>query len=148
MADMGNTDARAHSEPTFVVRPIGHVESTLTEPADAPNQGYQGAPPAWLVIDPEVREAVRDVAVGDELLVLTWLHRSRRDELTTVPGDDPTGPERGVFSTRSPRRPNPVGLHRVTVVEVLEGRVRVDPLEAVDGTPLVDIKPVIHHAEG
>jgi len=131
----------------FDVRPIGHVESTLTALADAPNQGDRGAPDAWLVIDPQVREGVRDIAVGDELLVLTWLHRSRRDELTTVPGDDPGGRERGVFSTRSPRRPNPVGLHRVTVLETGEGRLHVQPLEAVDGTPLVDLKPVIRPEE-
>jgi tRNA-Thr(GGU) m(6)t(6)A37 methyltransferase TsaA len=142
------TREEARLDATFEVRPIGHVESTLTEIADAPNQGDHGAPDAWLVIHPEVRAGVRDVAVGAELLVLTWLHRSRRDELATVPGDDPTGPERGVFSTRSPARPNPVGLHRVSVVAVEDGRLRVRPLEAVDGTPLVDIKPVIRPTEG
>jgi len=132
----------------FEVHPIGHVESALVDPADAPRQGYLGAPSAWLVVDEPMREGIRDVRVDDELLVLTWLHRSRRDELSTVPGDDPTGPERGVFSTRSPARPNPVGLHRVTVLTVADGRLEVSPLEAVDGTPLVDLKPVIHPAEG
>jgi tRNA-Thr(GGU) m(6)t(6)A37 methyltransferase TsaA len=128
---------------TYQVQPIGWVESTLVDPADAPNQGYQGAPDAWLVIAPEVREGIRDLQVGSDVFVLTWLHRARRDELATRPGDDPTGPERGVFSTRSPARPNPVGLHRATIVANEDGRLRVRPLEAVHGTPLVDIKPVI-----
>jgi tRNA-Thr(GGU) m(6)t(6)A37 methyltransferase TsaA len=128
---------------TFEVRPIGWVESTLVDPADAPNQGYRGAPDAWLVINPDVREGIRDLQVGSEIFVLTWLHQARRDELATRPGDDPTGPERGVFSTRSPARPNPVGLHRATIVAREDTRLRVHPLEAINGTPLVDIKPVI-----
>jgi tRNA-Thr(GGU) m(6)t(6)A37 methyltransferase TsaA len=128
---------------SYEVRPIGRVESTLVDPANAPNQGEQGAPDAWLVIDADAREGIRDLQVGSEVFVLTWLHRARRDVLATQPGDDPTGPERGVFSTRSPARPNPIGLHRVTVVELGDGRLRVEPLEAVDGTPLVDTKPVI-----
>lgn len=132
----------AHGD-TYPVRPIGRVESELVDIADAPNQGVEGAPAAWLVINPDVREGIRDLEVGSDILVLTWLHRSRRDELATQPGDDPTGPERGVFSTRSPARPNPIGIHRVSVLAVAEGRVHVRPLEAVDGTPVVDIKPVI-----
>ena len=135
------------TDETFAVRPIGRVESSLVDAADAPNQGYQGAPDAWLVINPDVREGIRDLRVGADIFVLTWLHRSRRDELSTQPGDDPTGPERGVFSTRSPARPNPVGLHRVTIVEVSDGRLRVGPLEAIDGTPVIDIKPVIRSDE-
>ena len=99
------------------------------------------------MINPEVREGIRDLQVGSDILVLTWLHQARRDELATQPGDDPTGPERGVFSTRSPARPNPVGLHRVTVVAIEDGRLRVQPLEAINGTPLVDIKPVIRADE-
>jgi tRNA-Thr(GGU) m(6)t(6)A37 methyltransferase TsaA len=129
--------------PTYQVQSIGWVESTLVDLADAPNQGHQGAPDAWLVINPEVREGIRDLRVGSDIFVLTWLHQARRDELATRPGDDPTGPERGVFSTRSPARPNPVGLHRATIVANEDGRLRVHPLEAVNGTPLVDIKPVI-----
>ncbi len=128
---------------SYRVEPIGHVESTLTEAADAPKQGDQGAPAATLVIDPGVREGIRDIGVGADILVLTWLHRSRRDELVTQPGDDPTGPERGVFSTRSPARPNPIGLHRVTVIGVEDGKLHVQPLEAIDGTPVVDIKPAL-----
>ena len=115
-------DAGGSRAETYQVRPIGWVESTLIDPADAPNQGDQGAPDAWLVINPEVHEGIRDLRVGSDILVLTWLHQSRRDELATQPGDDPTGPERGVFSTRSPARPNPVGLHRVTVVAIEDGR--------------------------
>ncbi|GAA3643112.1 tRNA (N6-threonylcarbamoyladenosine(37)-N6)-methyltransferase TrmO [Microlunatus ginsengisoli] len=131
----------------YDIRPIGHVESALTDVAEAPRQDFLGAPDAWLVIDPDVVEGIRDIAPGADLLVLTWLHRSRRDELTTVPGDDPDGPARGVFSTRSPARPNPIGLHRVSVVDVADGRLLVRPLEAVDGTPVVDIKPVLHAQE-
>ncbi|HVH93334.1 MAG TPA: tRNA (N6-threonylcarbamoyladenosine(37)-N6)-methyltransferase TrmO [Nocardioidaceae bacterium] len=134
--------ARAHRE-SYQVQPIGWVESTLVDPVDAPNQGHQGAPDAWLVITPEVREGIRDLQVGSDVFVLTWLHHSPRDELVTQPGDDPTGPERGVFSTRSPARPNPVGLHRATIRAKEGGRLRVHPLEAINGTPLVDIKPVI-----
>jgi tRNA-Thr(GGU) m(6)t(6)A37 methyltransferase TsaA len=127
----------------YRVHPIGWVESTLVDPADAPNQGQQGAPDAWLLINPEVREGIRDLQVGSDILVLTWLHRSRRDELATRPGDNPTAPELGVFSTRSPARPNPVGLHRVTVIATEVGRLRVRPLEAINGTPVVDIKPAL-----
>jgi tRNA-Thr(GGU) m(6)t(6)A37 methyltransferase TsaA len=140
----GGTGERAG---TYQVRPIGWVESTLADPQDAPNQGDEGAPGAWLVINPDVREGIRDLQVGSEILVLTWLHRARRDELATQPGDDPAGPELGVFSTRSPARPNPVGLHRVTVIATEHGKLRVQPLEAVNGTPLVDIKPVIRSNE-
>ena len=95
------------------------------------------------MITPEVREGIRDLRVGSHIFVMTWLHQARRDELATQPGDDPTGPERGVFSTRSPARPNPVGLHRATIVAIEDGKLRVHPLEAINGTPLVDIKPVI-----
>jgi tRNA-Thr(GGU) m(6)t(6)A37 methyltransferase TsaA len=127
----------------YLVRPIGWVESTLVDRADAPNQGYLGAPDAWIAIKAEVREGVRDLRVGSDILVLTWLHLSRRDELATRPGDEPTSPELGVFSTRSPARPNPVGLHRVSVIAIDEGRLQVSPLEAIDGTPVIDIKPVL-----
>jgi tRNA-Thr(GGU) m(6)t(6)A37 methyltransferase TsaA len=99
------------------------------------------------VLSPEVREGIRDLEVGSDILVFTWLHQAARDELATQPGDDSTGPERGVFSTRSPARPNPIGLHRVTVVAIDDGRLRVQPLEAIDRTPLVDIKPVIRADE-
>jgi tRNA-Thr(GGU) m(6)t(6)A37 methyltransferase TsaA len=135
-------DASSRSEP-YLMRPIGWVESTLVDPKDAPNQGQQGAPDAWLLITPEVREGIRDLQVESEILVLTWLHQARRDELATRPGDNPTGPEMGVFSTRSPARPNPVGLHRVTIIAIDDGRLHVRPLEAINGTPVIDIKPVL-----
>ena len=127
----------------YEIEPIGRVESALVDPGAAPKQGREGAPEAWLVFAPHVREGLRDLAPGDEVLVLTWLHLARRDVLAVHPRDDPAAPQRGVFSTRSADRPNPVGLHRVRVVAVEAGRVRVHPLEAVDGTPIVDLKPVL-----
>ena len=132
---------------TYEIRPIGHVESTLTDADEAPNQGCNGAPDAWLVIYPEAREGIRDIRAGDELLVLTWLHKSCRDELTAHPQNDMSKPERGVFSTRSPARPNPVGLHRVTVLSTDGNRLHVEPLEAIDGTPIIDVKPPISDRE-
>ena len=128
---------------SYEVRPVGHVESPLTDPAAAPKQGFEGALEAWLVFRPEVAEAMRDLAVGAEVFVLTWLDRARRDVLAVHPRDDPRNPETGVFSTRSQDRPNPVGLHRVTVAAIEGSRVLVRDLEAVDGTPIVDVKPVL-----
>jgi tRNA-Thr(GGU) m(6)t(6)A37 methyltransferase TsaA len=127
----------------YELRPIGHVESPLSDRATAPKQGFEGAPPAWLVFDPEVATGIRDLGVGDELFVLTWLHRAARDVLAVHPRDDPRNPETGVFSTRSQDRPNPIGLHRVTVAAVDGTRVLVHDLEAFDGTPIVDVKPVL-----
>ena len=106
-------------------------------------QGSEGAPAAWIVVDESVREAARDLAVGDDVLVLTWLHEADRDVQVVHPRDDRTVPQRGVFSTRSPDRPNPIGLHRVEIVEVDDLRIRVRPLEAIDGTPVLDVKPVL-----
>jgi tRNA-Thr(GGU) m(6)t(6)A37 methyltransferase TsaA len=125
------------------IEPVGRVESSLTERQEAPRQGDEGAPEAWLVFDARVADAMRDLAAGTELLVLTWLDRADRGVLRTRPRDDPAAAELGVFSTRSPDRPNPVGLHRVRVLEVDGLRVRVADLEALDGTPVVDVKPVI-----
>jgi tRNA-Thr(GGU) m(6)t(6)A37 methyltransferase TsaA len=127
----------------YELRPIGHVRSPLTDPATAPKQGDEGAPDAWLVLDPEVAEAARDLAVGADVFVLTWLHRARRDVLAVHPRDDPGTPETGVFSTRSQDRPNPIGLHRVTIAAIDGRRVLARGLEAVDGTPIVDVKPVL-----
>jgi tRNA-Thr(GGU) m(6)t(6)A37 methyltransferase TsaA len=129
--------------PRYDVRPVGHVESPLVDPGTAPKQGFEGAPAAWLVFDPEVTEAFRDLAVGDELFLLTWLHRARRDVLAVHPRDDPDNPETGVFSTRSQDRPNPIGLHRVRVAAIDGLRVLVRDLEAVHGTPILDVKPVL-----
>ena len=125
------------------LRPVGVVSSPLSDPARAPKQGTEGAPEAWLVLDAGMAPALADVRPGDELLVLTWLHRARRDLLSVHPRDDPSVPLHGVFSTRSADRPNPIGLHRVTVTAVEGTRLLVGPLEAVDGTPVLDLKPVL-----
>lgn len=129
------------------LRPVGRVESALVELDDAPKQGHEGAPEAWLVFDPEYADAVRDLEVGTDVLVLTWLDRADRDVLTVHPRGDESTPLTGVFSTRSPHRPNPIGLHRVHVRFVDGLRVRVAPLEAVDGTPIVDVKPPLRSVE-
>jgi tRNA-Thr(GGU) m(6)t(6)A37 methyltransferase TsaA len=131
------------SEPRIEVRPIGTVESRLTDPASAPNQGDEGAPDAWLVFDPAVLEALDGIHAGDEVIVLTWLDRARRDVLRVHPRGDVTRVQQGVFSTRSPHRPNPIGLHRVQIVSIDGRKVRVRNLEAVAGTPIVDVKPVL-----
>lgn len=131
------------SDERYVVHPIGWVESPLTERGMAPNQGDEGAPEAVLVFDEAVGEGIRDLAVGTEVLVLTWLDRAHRDVLSVRPRGNPDRPETGVFSTRSPDRPNPVGLHRVRVVAIDGRRVRVRNLEALNGTPIVDVKPVL-----
>lgn len=123
--------------------PIGRVESPLTDPAAAPKQGHEGAPEAWLVLDASVLEGLDGVVPGARVIVLTWLDRARRDVLRVHPRDDARNPERGVFSTRSADRPNPIGLHEVEVVSIDGERVRVRDLEAVDGTPILDLKPVI-----
>ncbi|HLT11101.1 MAG TPA: tRNA (N6-threonylcarbamoyladenosine(37)-N6)-methyltransferase TrmO [Micromonosporaceae bacterium] len=128
---------------TYEIRPIGSVESSLTDRSEAPKQGFEGAPEAWLVFDPTVATGIRDLRVGDEVWVLTWLDRADRTVLAVHPRDDPRNPLTGVFSTRSADRPNPVGLHRVRVLAVDGLRVRVSDLEALDGTPIVDVKPVI-----
>ncbi|HYW24819.1 MAG TPA: tRNA (N6-threonylcarbamoyladenosine(37)-N6)-methyltransferase TrmO [Terriglobales bacterium] len=127
----------------YEIRPIGHVESSVADRDTAPKQGFEGAPDAWLVFDPAVAEGIRDLTVGADVFVFTWLHRARRDVLAVHPRDDPRNPETGVFSTRSQDRPNPIGLHRVQVAAIEGLRVRVHDLEAFDGTPVVDIKPVL-----
>jgi tRNA-Thr(GGU) m(6)t(6)A37 methyltransferase TsaA len=128
---------------SYVVRPIGRVESTLVDPAEAPRQGDEGAPDAWLVLDPAVAAAAADLAVGDDVVVLTWLDRAERDVLRVHPRSDPESPVRGVFSTRSPDRPNPIGLHTVHILAIDGTRLRVSGLEAIDATPVLDIKPVL-----
>jgi tRNA-Thr(GGU) m(6)t(6)A37 methyltransferase TsaA len=136
-------ERRAVTTTPYVIRPIGYVESPLVDPGTAPKQGFEGAPEAWLAFDPDVVEGIRDLAVGTDVFVLTWLHHAQRDVLAVHPRDDTRNPETGVFSTRSQDRPNPVGLHRVHIVAIDGRRVLVRDLEAVDGTPVVDVKPVL-----
>jgi tRNA-Thr(GGU) m(6)t(6)A37 methyltransferase TsaA len=125
------------------LRPIGRVESPLTDPAAAPKQGHEGAPDAWLVLEPDVLAGLESTRPGDRIIVLTWLDRASRDILRVHPRDDAAKPKQGVFSTRSADRPNPIGLHEVQVVAIEGESVQVRPLEALDGTPIVDLKPVI-----
>lgn len=127
----------------YEIRPVGYVESPLGDSETAPKQGFEGAPDAWLVFNSEVAVGIRDITIGADVFVLTWLHRARRDVLAVHPRDDPRNPETGVFSTRSQDRPNPIGLHRVRVAAVEGCRVLVRDLEALDGTPVLDVKPVL-----
>lgn len=127
----------------FEVTPIAVVESTLTDRAQAPKQGREGAPDAWVVFEPGVLEGLEGIARGDWVILLTWFDRASRDVLRVRPRDDPANPMRGVFATRSSDRPNPIGLHEVEVLEVDGRRMHVRPLEAIDGTPVLDVKPVI-----
>jgi len=129
------------------LRSIGWVESPIRDRGAAPRQGDEGAPDVWLVFRPEVAEGLRDLAVGGEVELLTWLHQARRDVLVVHPRDDPDRPLTGVFSTRSADRPNPIGLHRVRVLAVNGARVHVDGLEAVHATPLLDLKPELSATE-
>jgi len=124
----------------YTLRPIGVLRSTLTSLDDAPKQGNEGAPDAWLDVDAEFADALLGLAAGDQLVVITWLHRGRRDVLQVRPRGDMRNPITGVFGTRSPQRPNPLGLHRVTLREIDGTRLRIGPIEAIDGTPVVDIK--------
>jgi tRNA-Thr(GGU) m(6)t(6)A37 methyltransferase TsaA len=128
--------------------PVGVIRSTLEERERAPRQGAEGAPDAWLEVRTEFARALSGVAAGDELLIITWLHRADRGVLEVHPRDDLEAPLTGVFATRSPDRPNPLGLHRVTVREVAGTRLRIGPIEAIDGTPVVDIKPVLGPFDG
>jgi tRNA-Thr(GGU) m(6)t(6)A37 methyltransferase TsaA len=127
----------------FELRPIGVISSALTSVADAPMQGSEGAPDAWIDIDTSYADALNGVEVGDEVIVITWFHLADRGALRTHPRSDPRNPLTGVFATRSPDRPNPLGLHPVTVRAIDGNRVRVGPIEAIDGTPVVDIKPAL-----
>ena len=126
------------------LHPIGRVESPLTDLSSAPKQGFEGSPEAWIEVVPEVAEGLDGIAAGQRVIVLTWLDRADRDVLRTRPRDDPQRPEVGVFVTRSSDRPNPIGLHLVEVMERDGARLRVRDLEALDGTPVLDIKPQIH----
>jgi tRNA-Thr(GGU) m(6)t(6)A37 methyltransferase TsaA len=125
------------------VKPVGGVESTLTDVTVAPRQGDEGAPDATIRFAPEIADALRDLHAGDEVIVLTWLHLADRGVLAVHPRGDSARPLTGVFSTRSPDRPNPIGLHQVTIVAVEGLRIRVAGLEAIDATPILDVKPVL-----
>jgi tRNA-Thr(GGU) m(6)t(6)A37 methyltransferase TsaA len=125
------------------LRPIGVIRSSLKKPGRAPKQGSEGAPDAWLEVKPFAAEGLLGLRAGDAIIVVTWLHRSRRDRLRVHPRSDRRLPLAGVFATRSPDRPNPLGLHRVTVRRIAGNRLRIGPIEAIDGTPVIDIKPVL-----
>jgi len=131
------------SNARYQLRPIGWVESPLVDRDSAPRQGDEGAPDAWLVFDPDVRPGIRDLRVGTEIIVLTWLDRARRDVLAVHPRGDQDNPMCGVFSTRSPDRPNPIGLHKVLILAIDDTRIGVRNLEALDRTPILDIKPLL-----
>ena len=130
-------------ESNYILYPIGFLQSPLKELKEAPMQGREGAPDAWLAVNASFSEGLEALEVGDEIIVITWLHKAQRDILKVHPRDDETKPLAGVFATRSPDRPNPLGLHLVTVLEIAGARVKVGPIEAIDGTPVVDIKPVL-----
>jgi tRNA-Thr(GGU) m(6)t(6)A37 methyltransferase TsaA len=125
------------------LRPIGTIRSSIKERREAPRQGSEGAPDVWLEISDFAAEGLDGLSIGDEVLVITWLHRGQRETLKVHPRSDPQRRLTGVFATRSPDRPNPLGLHRVTVKEIAHHRLRIGPMEAIDGTPVVDIKPVL-----
>ena len=129
------------------LHPVGSIRSELRRREDAPRQGSEGAPDAWLEIDPTLARALSGIRQGDKLVVVTWLHLADRKTLEVHPRDDPSAPLTGVFATRSQDRPNPLGLHRVSVREIDGARLRIGPIEAIDGTPVVDIKPVLRASE-
>lgn len=127
----------------FTLNPIGIIRSSLTNRHGAPRQGNEGAPDAWVEVNEDVARGLRDICTGDDVILITFLHQAKRDVLELHPRGEPERPLTGVFNTRAPDRPNPLGLHRVRVLEVDGNRLKVGPLEAIDGTPLVDIKPVL-----
>ena len=136
------------AESRYEVVPVGRVKSPLTEMAQAPMQADEGAPPAWLIFEAGVGDAIRDLRPETEIIVLTWLDRADRNVLRTIPSGVPRNPMTGVFSTRSPDRPNPIGLHRAKILGIADSRwIQVDGLEAIDGTPVIDIKPVLERKD-
>ncbi len=136
-----------HHDP-YLLRPVGIVRSDLKRMEDCPRQGKEGAPDAWVEIDPAFSDGLDGITPGREVELLTWLHKAKRNVLKLHPRGNPENPVCGVFATRSPNRPNPVGLHRVEVLEIddIQGRLRVRPLEALDGTPVIDIKPILRQS--
>ena len=136
------------TEIDYLLDPIGFIRSALTSRAEAPMQGREGAPAAWIELRDSAAEGLDGLAPGDEIIVITWLHRAERATLKVHPRGDPTRPLTGVFATRSPDRPNPVGLHPVAILAIEGSRLKVGPIEAIDGTPVIDIKPVQRRAAG
>lgn len=133
--------------PDILLEPIGYIQSSIKSRDQAPKQGYESAPDAWLQVGEHFVEALEGIVQGDEVILITWFHQSRRDVLAVHPRGDRRNPLTGVFATRSPDRPNPLGLHRVRVLEIKGTSLKVGPLEALDGTPVVDIKPVLDRSE-
>ncbi len=131
----------------FSLRPIGYVRSDLVRLDNAPMQGNEGAPDAWIELEPALTPGLLRLEVGDDVIVITWFHLAAREVLQLHPRDDLSLPLTGVFGTRSPDRPNPIGLHRVTIREIDGSRIRVGPIEAIDGTPVIDIKPVLDSSD-
>ena len=127
----------------FILKPIGYVRSDLKRIEDCPLQGNENAPEAWLEIEPGFTDGIDDIGVGSEVVLLTWFHKANREVIKCYRRNEIESPPVGVFNTRSPDRPNPIGLHIVKVLEIIKGKIRVFPLEALDGTPLIDIKPVL-----
>ena len=136
-------DATPVMDDPAVLRPIGVIRSTIVRRGEGPKQGTEGAPDVWLDVNPSFADGLMGIAAGADLLVLTWLHQGQRDVLRVRPRNDPNSPVTGVFNTRSPDRPNPIGLHPVTVRARDGLRLRIGPMEAIDGTPVIDIKPVL-----
>jgi len=134
---------KAQKKNSLELRPIGVIRSKIKERSKAPKQGSEGAPDVWLEVHSFAKPALDGVVVGDELIVLTWLHPAHRDTLKVHPRSDPSRCLTGVFATRSPDRPNPIGLHQVTVRRIAKSRLRIGPIEAIDGTPVIDIKPML-----
>jgi tRNA-Thr(GGU) m(6)t(6)A37 methyltransferase TsaA len=130
-------------ETIYTINPIGVIRSELTNREAAPRQGYEGAPDAWLEVNSTVAKGLEGIAAGNEIILITWFHLAQRDILKVHPRGNQNVPLRGVFAIRSPDRPNPLGLHRVTILEIAGNRLKVGPIEAIDGTPVVDIKPVL-----
>jgi len=132
----------------YSVKAVGFVRSALKSRRKAPKQGSEGAPDAWLQMRPSVAKGLEGIRVGEEIILVTWFHQARRDVLRLHPRGDKNVPLTGVFATRSPDRPNPLGLHHVRVLEIAGNRLKIGPLEAIDGTPVVDIKPVLSGEAG
>ena len=136
------------TDTSYTLQPIGLIRSELTTLEAAPRQGDEGAPDAWIEVTESAAQALHGIAVGDALIILTWFHRAARDVLQVHPRGEIENPLTGVFATRSPDRPNPIGLHRVTVLEISGTSLKVGPIEAIDGTPVIDIKPVLPQCAG